>query len=78
MKVPSTKGWNVAASCRYPAATEALRTGIGHFVDCIESGATPITDGRVGLGIVELLETATRSIRQGGRPIDLAPTRLAS
>jgi predicted dehydrogenase len=60
------------------AATEALRTGIEHFLDCIEADGTPITDGRVGLGIVELLETATHSIRQGGRPIDLRPARLAS
>ena len=60
------------------AATEALRTSVAHFVDCIEASATPITSGRNGLAIVELLDAATRSIRQGGRPIDLTPHRLAS
>ncbi len=60
------------------SGTEALKTSVAHFIECIETGATPITDGRVGLGIVELLESATRSIRQGGRPVDLVPERLAS
>lgn len=60
------------------ATTEALRTEIDHFVACVRHGATPITDGLAGLRVVELLERAASSIRQGGRPIDLGLTRIAS
>ena len=60
------------------AATEALRTEVDHFVDCIDDRRTPITDGPVGLRIVELLEAATRSIRRRGRPVDLGSERMAS
>lgn len=60
------------------AGTEALKTAIDHFIDCVEIGNRPVTDGTVGLGIVELLEAATRSMRQGGRPIELGTERLAS
>lgn len=60
------------------APTEALRTCVAHFLDCIERGRAPVTDGRVGLDIVELLEAATSSMRLGGRPVDLRPARLAS
>jgi predicted dehydrogenase len=52
---------------------EALRTEALHFVDCIESGRRPITDGAAGLRIVGLLEAATRSMRRRGEPVDLAP-----
>lgn len=57
---------------------EALRTEADHFLDCIDRAAAPLTDGAAGLRVVELLELATSSIRQGGRPIDLTLTRMAS
>ncbi len=59
-------------------STEALRLLVDHFIDCIETGERPLTDGRVGHDIVELLELATHSIKQGGRPISVSPQRLAS
>ncbi len=59
-------------------ATEALKSAIGHFVDCVTSRTRPVTDGAVGREIVELLTSATSSIRQGGRPVELAQRRLAS
>src|SRR5262249_12819532 len=43
--------------------TEALETACTHFVNCIETGSTPITDGYAGLRVVELLEAAERSMR---------------
>jgi predicted dehydrogenase len=48
--------------------TEALRGVVNHFAECVRDGATPLSDGRLGLRVVKLLEAATRSIRaQGGR-----------
>ena len=48
------------------AMTEALRVEGEHFVDCIENGKTPQTDGRLGLRVVELIEAAHRSMSQKG------------
>lgn len=44
--------------------TEALETACKHFVHCIRTGETPITDGRAGLRVVELLESAERSLKE--------------
>jgi predicted dehydrogenase len=52
--------------------TEALRTEMGHFVECIHTGATPLTGGAAGLRVVRVLEAATQSIRQQGRLVELA------
>lgn len=49
-------------------AGEALQGIVRHFAECISSGATPLSDGQLGLRVVRLLEAAGRSIRaQGGR-----------
>lgn len=48
--------------------TEPLRNMVTHFIECIENGLTPITDGRAGLRVVRILDAAQRSIKaQGGR-----------
>lgn len=51
--------------------TEALRTEALHFVDCISNGTRPITDGHAGLRVIRILEAATKSIEQQGRPVEL-------
>ncbi|HEY7529261.1 MAG TPA: Gfo/Idh/MocA family oxidoreductase [Gemmatimonadota bacterium] len=51
------------------ATTEALRVEAEHFADCIRGGTTPITDGEAGLRVVEVLEAASRSLRERGRPV---------
>jgi predicted dehydrogenase len=56
-------------------AREALRVEAEHFVSCVQSGSSPITDGAAGLRVVRLLEAATRSMRRRGEPVDLAPIR---
>jgi predicted dehydrogenase len=54
--------------CPRLATTEPLRNMTGHFVECIEKGARPITDGDAGLRLVRILDAAQRSIKaQGGR-----------
>jgi predicted dehydrogenase len=44
--------------------TEALESACRHFIHCIETGETPITDGYAGLRVVELLQAAEQSIRE--------------
>jgi len=51
------------------ANTEALRVASEHFVDCIEHGKVPETDGRLGLRVVELIEAATSSMRGRGETV---------
>jgi predicted dehydrogenase len=49
---------------------EALQSLVSHFAQCILEQRPPTSDGRFGLRIVRLLESATRSIRaQGGRVV---------
>ncbi len=57
---------------------EPLQAEIKHFSECIATGAAPITDGRLGLQVVEMLEAASRSIALRGHPISLGPLRKAS
>jgi predicted dehydrogenase len=50
-------------------ATEALRVEGEHFVDCIENNRQPLTNGNLGLRVVELIEAATSSIRGRGETL---------
>jgi predicted dehydrogenase len=49
--------------------SEALRVEGAHFVKCIETGETPMTDGQLGLRVVELIEAATSSMRGKGETV---------
>jgi predicted dehydrogenase len=51
--------------------TEALRSEVLHFVGCIEKGLCPLTDGLSGLQMIRILEAATESMLQFGRPVEL-------
>jgi predicted dehydrogenase len=51
--------------------SEALRVAAEHFVDCVASGKTPVTDGKLGLRIVELIEAASSSMGGRGETIHL-------
>ena len=53
------------------SAKEALQTEVEHFVDCLRNGKTPISSGASGLHVVEVLEAASRSIAEQGRPVRL-------
>jgi predicted dehydrogenase len=44
--------------------TEALERVCRHFVECVEQGTRPLTDGTVGLHVVELLEAAQQSMEK--------------
>ncbi len=47
---------------------EPLKLECQHFVDCIQNGQRPMTDGYDGLRVVESLEAAQRSLARGGVP----------
>ena len=50
---------------------EPLRTECQHFIDCIQKGQRPLSDGLSGLRVVKVLEAAERSLRQDGKPVEL-------
>jgi len=50
---------------------EALAIETQHFVDCISSGETPLSDGRAGVRIVRILEAADESMAANGIPISI-------
>lgn len=52
-------------------ASEALKIGGTHFVDCIEHRKTPETDGHLGLRVVELIEAATKSMQGRGETVHI-------
>jgi predicted dehydrogenase len=52
--------------------TEGLRVEAMHFLDCIRNNWRPISDGRAGLRVLRILEAATESLADGGRPVTLS------
>lgn len=58
--------------------TEALKTEVEHFCNCISQKTRPLTDGQAGLRVVEILQAASESIQERGRPIELASRGKAS
>lgn len=60
------------------APTEALRVASEHFVDCVEHGKVPETDGRLGVRVVELIEAATSSMRGRGETVYVRPQEKAA
>jgi predicted dehydrogenase len=57
--------------CPFINHVEPLKTECRHFLDCIETGARPITSGYEGLQVVQILEAASESLRQNGARIDI-------
>lgn len=53
------------------AAKEALQTEAEHFIDCLRNGKSPVSGGKTGLRVVEILEAASRSIAAQGKPVRL-------
>jgi predicted dehydrogenase len=53
--------------------SEPLQSECRHFIDCIQNGTKPLTDGLDGLKVVRVLEAAEQSLKNGGKTIDLKP-----
>ncbi|HYX69092.1 MAG TPA: Gfo/Idh/MocA family oxidoreductase [Terriglobales bacterium] len=51
---------------------EALQTEVRHFLGCVRGQEKPLSGGPAGLRVVRILEAATRSMSQRGRPVELA------
>ena len=50
---------------------EPLKIESSHFIECITKKIKPLSDGLNGLQVVKALETAQRSLDNGGMSIDL-------
>ncbi len=55
----------------YIRSEEPLRLECLHFVECIQEGTTPRTDGYSGMRVVQIIEAAQESLKQGGQPISI-------
>jgi predicted dehydrogenase len=53
------------------AGTEALSVEGEHFVDCISQKKRSLTDGHLGVRVVELIEAASSSMRNKGKTVYL-------
>ncbi len=51
--------------------SEALQIEAKHFVDCVNTGRAPETDGASGLRMVKMIEAAERSLRARGELVEL-------
>jgi predicted dehydrogenase len=58
--------------------TEALYAELRHFIRCIEHDQKPLTNGEVGLRVVEILEAASHSMAERGRLIELEKGRVTA
>jgi predicted dehydrogenase len=54
---------------------EALQTEVEHFTECVRTGSEPISSGMSGLRVIEVLEAASRSIADQGKPVRLRQQR---
>ena len=55
----------------YIKQDEPLKLECQHFLECIREGSVPLTNGRLGLEVVRVLEAAGESLRQKGGPVSL-------
>jgi predicted dehydrogenase len=56
----------------YIKQEEPLKTECQHFLDCINHGKTPLSDGKQGLDLVRILEASSESLKLDGAPVHLA------
>ena len=55
------------------AVTEALQLEMRHFIECINQGKRPRSDGEAGLRVVRVLDAGMRSLRSGGARVAYRP-----
>lgn len=51
---------------------EPLNYEMKHFIECCQKGTKPKTDGQNGLRVVRVLEAAEKSLRLGGKMIEIS------
>jgi predicted dehydrogenase len=77
-EVPPAKTYGEAIQVRFgdiliPRVdmAEPLKIECRHFVDCLHTRDTPVSDGRDGLRVVRILEAAQRSLEMDGVPVKI-------
>ncbi len=51
--------------------SEPLRSECSHFLDCINSGDKPVTDGREGLSVLSVLIASQKSLDANGEAVEI-------
>jgi predicted dehydrogenase len=54
---------------------EPLKLQCSHFVECVRQGRQPLTDGRAGMEVVQVMEAIDRSVASNGTPIQVGKER---
>jgi UDP-2-acetamido-3-amino-2,3-dideoxy-glucuronate N-acetyltransferase len=54
---------------------EPLRAECRHFLDCLESGASPVSDGAEGLRVLRVLDACQRSLANGAIHMEASDAR---
>jgi predicted dehydrogenase len=62
--------------CPYIKQDEPLKIECQHFLDCINFGKEPISSGLDGLNVVQILEAASKSLKNGGTMVPIAKPSL--
>ncbi len=57
---------------------EPLTNECRHFIECITTGRTPVSDGVNGLHVVRVLEAAQKSLESRGEPVRVQSGRLSA
>ena len=55
----------------YIKQEEPLKVECQHFLDSIRNGTAPLSGGRQGMQLVQILEASSESLRRGGGPVEL-------
>jgi predicted dehydrogenase len=50
---------------------EPLKKECDHFLECIQEGKAPLSDGYSGLRVVSILEASSKSLRLSGRAVSI-------
>ncbi len=53
------------------SSKEPLKLECQHFLECVEKHITPLSDGVNGVQVVRVLESAQKSLEQGGIPVQI-------
>ncbi|MEO8726794.1 MAG: Gfo/Idh/MocA family oxidoreductase [Acidobacteriaceae bacterium] len=51
--------------------SEPLKLECQHFIDCVRTRATPLSDAQDGVRVIRILEAAQRSMEQDGVPVSI-------
>ena len=56
----------------YIKMVEPLKMESQHFLDCIKNGEKPLSSGRDGLQVVQVLEASSKSLKQAGAEVKIS------